>query len=240
MKFAIDRDVFLGVLKCVDGVCPPKGSFVSLACCHIEATNNKIVVTGTDLELTLRIVEQATVMEEGRAIIPSHQLLEIVQSQPGGAQVLISTEGTSTIITSGNFKSRLSSMDIFEYPQIQNLDAETCLKVSALEFKKLINKTRFCISKDSTRQEFTGVSIAKWLRANGVDRRTSFVVCRDDGDDLWHAEFAARKGDYSAAEGFERIYEVHYRWRRHRIRRRLGGEEDSRSHGQYDVFCDVY
>ena len=159
MKFAIDRDVFLGVLKCVDGVCPPKGSFVSLACCHIEATNNKIVVTGTDLELTLRIVEQATVMEEGKAIIPSHQLLEIVQSQPGGAQVLISTEGTSTIITSGNFKSRLSSMDIFEYPQIQNLDAETCLKVSALEFKKLINKTRFCISKDSTRQEFTGVSM---------------------------------------------------------------------------------
>ena len=177
MKFAIDRDVFLGVLKCVDGVCPPKGSFVSLACCHIEATNNKIVVTGTDLELTLRIVEQATVMEEGKAIIPSHQLLEIVQSQPGGAQVLISTEGTSTIITSGNFKSRLSSMDIFEYPQIQNLDAETCLKVSALEFKKLINKTRFCISKDSTRQEFTGVSMR--VSQNGcVQMASTDTVCR--------------------------------------------------------------
>ncbi len=184
MKFAVDRDFFLGVLKCVDGVCPPKGSFVSLACCHIEARADTVIVTGTDLELTLRIIEQATVLEEGKAIIPSHQLLEIVQSQPSGAQILIATEGSLTHITAGNFKARLSSMDIFEYPQLQNLEAESCLKISALELKNLINKTKFCISKDETRQEFTGVSMR-------VSQNGRVQMASTDGHRLSRVETAA-------------------------------------------------
>lgn len=132
---------------------------MALACCHIEARENEIIVVGTDLELTLRIVVPATVLEEGKAIIHAHQLLEAVMSQPSGTQILLNVSAMMTFIDVGNYKARLTNMDINEYPQVPKMDTNPCIKMNALDFKSLIMKTMFSVSKDDTRAEFTGVSM---------------------------------------------------------------------------------
>ena len=166
MKFSIDKETFMGVLKRIDGVCPAKGSsFAALACCLIEARGDEIVVTGTDLELTLRVIVNANILEEGKAIIHAHQLLDTVQCQPQDVPILISREGSQTLIDAGNFHGRISNIDISDYPQVDNLDYQECVRINALEFKSLITKTMFSISRDDSRIDFTGAFLT--VKQNG-------------------------------------------------------------------------
>lgn len=185
MKFSIDKETFMSVLKRIDGVCPTKGgTFVALACCLVEARGNELIVIGTDLELTLRVVVNANIQEEGKAIINARQLLETVMYLPSDAQVTISSENLQTIIEAGNFRGRLSTIDISEYPPIDNLESNPCVRLNALEFKGLINKTMFSISKDDSRVVFTGAYLT-------VSQNGKIEMVSTDGHRLSRVESSA-------------------------------------------------
>ncbi|MBQ9395776.1 MAG: DNA polymerase III subunit beta [Proteobacteria bacterium] len=171
MKFSIDKDIFANILKRIDGVCSNRGSFAILSSCLIEARDNSIVVTGTDLEITLRVVESAKVIEEGIVIIDSHRLLETVQNQMSGIDIMFTSESSTVIIEAGNFRARIPSGDIAEYPQIPNIESRSALVMSAQIFKLLIDRTFFSISKDDSRQDFTGAFLT--ISQNGTIQMVS-------------------------------------------------------------------
>lgn len=186
MKFSINRESFLSVLTCIDGVCPQKGSsFAALASCVIEAQGKRIIVTGTDLELTLRVIGEADVTEEGKAVINAHQLLETVTSQPFGSEIHLTSTGTQTTIEAANFCGRLSNIDINEYPQVDSLlEIKPSVKMNAMDFKSLINRTMFSISKDDSRIDFTGAFMT--IKPNG-----KIELVSTDGHRLSRAESTA-------------------------------------------------
>ena len=171
MKFSIDKDIFANLLKRVDGVCSNRASFAILSSCMIEARDNSIVITGTDLEIVLRIVEDANVIEEGIIIIDSHRLLETVQNLTSGMSVSVTSEPSMVVIEAGNFRARIPSGDIAEYPQIPNIESESTLNMSAAVFKLLIDRTFFSISKDDSRQDFTGAFLT--ISQNGAIQMVS-------------------------------------------------------------------
>lgn len=171
MKFSIDKDIFANLLKRVDGVCSNRGSFAILSSCLIEARDNSILITGTDLDITLRVIENANVIEEGIVVIDAHRLLETVQNQVSGIEIGFTTESSSVLIEAGNFRARIPSGDISEYPQIPNIEAKSKLIMSASVFKLLIDRTFFSISKDDSRQDFTGAFLT--ISQNGTIQMVS-------------------------------------------------------------------
>ena len=157
MKFSLDRDTFTRVLKKIDGVCANRGSFARvLSSCMIEAKGNAIIVTGTDLDITLRVVENAHIIEEGTIIINARRLLDTVQNQSQGVEILITSESSQVLVEAGNFKARIPTGDIAEFPSIPTIEMQNALTMPAVLFKTLIDKTMFSISKDDSRVEFTG------------------------------------------------------------------------------------
>ena len=156
MKFSLDSDRLARVLKRVDSVCTSRSSFQILSCCLIEAKENSIIVTGSDLDTTLRVTEGADIIEEGVILVNSQRLLSTVQSLNKDAEVTLSSEGSMILIKCGNFAARIPASDISEFPSVPNFDVKATLAMNALEFKKLIDKTIFSISLDDTRKDFTG------------------------------------------------------------------------------------
>lgn len=156
MKFSLDRDSFARVLKRIEGVCSSRGSFAILSSCMIEAKGSQIIVTGTDLDITLRVIENANVIEEGVIVINAKRLLDTVSNQSQGCEILITSEGSQVHVEAGNFNARIPSGDISEYPPIQAIETNFALTISATMFKMLIDKTMFSISKDDSRADFTG------------------------------------------------------------------------------------
>lgn len=181
MKFSLERDAFAKVLKRIDSVCANRGTFQVLSSCLIEARDNEIVVTGTDLDITLRVIEQANVVEEGVIIINSRRLLDTVSNLASGSEVLLVSEGTQVLVEAGNFKARIPTGDVSEFPPIAAIEVRSVLAMNALEFKNLIDKTYFSISKDDSRPEFTGALMT--ISQNGQIQMVS-----TDGHRLSRAE----------------------------------------------------
>jgi DNA polymerase-3 subunit beta len=181
MKFSLDKDTFSRVLKRIDGVCNGRGSFAILSSCMIEARDNSIIVTGTDLDITLRVVENAHVIEEGRIAINARRLLDTVQNQPANVEILVANEGSQILVSAGNFKARIPSSDINEYPKIESLSVRSSVTLDAAIFKRLINKTMFSISNDESRADFMGALLT--IHENGKIQMVS-----TDGHRLSRAE----------------------------------------------------
>ena len=156
MKFSLDKDTFARILKRIESVCNSRGSFAILSSCMIEACDHSITLTGTDLDITMRIVENANIIEEGRIVINARRLLDTVQNQPANVDIFISTEGNQVLVTAGNFKARIPSGDIHEYPNIESLNVRSSVKMDASILRNLINKTMFSISNDEGRPDFMG------------------------------------------------------------------------------------
>lgn len=155
MKFSIDRNAFSRVLKRICGVCTNKSSIQILASCLIEANDRSITITGTDLDIILRVIEDANVAEEGRAVVNAKRLFDTVQNQAVG-DVTIETNGGKVCVRSGNFTAHIGKDDESEYPDLSSVDVTDAITMDAIELKSLINKTLFCISKDDSRPDFTG------------------------------------------------------------------------------------
>lgn len=122
----------------------------------IEAKGKTIRVTGTDYDNTLRVTEEADIIEEGTVLINSQRLLSTVQNLVKDAEVTVASEGSMILIKCGNFAARIPANDLSEYPGVPEWEVKPTLAMNAVEFRKLIDKTIFSISADDTRAEFTG------------------------------------------------------------------------------------
>lgn len=192
MKFSIDRNAFSRVLKRICGVCTNKSSIQILASCLIEAKDKTITVNGTDLDITIRIVEDANVAEEGRALVNAKRLLDTVQNQAVG-DVTIETDGNKVCVRSGNFVARIGKDDESEYPEFSFADVKTAITMDAVQLKGLINKTLFCISKDDSRPDFTGAFMS-------IDKDGLVQMVSTDGHRLSLAKATAHvDGDIPSA-----------------------------------------
>ena len=193
MKFSLNRDSFAKVLKRIDSVCSKSGPFVIMASCMIEAKNNTITVTGMDVSVTIRVVEPASVIEEGVIVINSNRLLNAVNGLPSGADVCLSSEGTQLLIKCGNFRATTPLGDIAEFPSVPAFEISHTLAMSAAEFKKLIDETYFSISNDDTRVDFTGAFMT-------ISKSGQIQLVSTDGHRLSRAESTINiTGDFPSA-----------------------------------------
>lgn len=192
MKFSIDRNAFSRILKRICGVCTNKSSIQILASCLIEAKGNSITVNGTDLDITIRIVEDANVADEGSALVNAKRLLDTVQNQSVG-DVTIETNDNKVCVRSGNFVARIGKDDESEYPDLSFADAKSEITIDAIQLKGLINKTLFCISKDDSRPDFTGAFMS-------IDKGGLVQMVSTDGHRLSLAKATAHvDGDVPSA-----------------------------------------
>ncbi len=195
MKFSIERDCFLKLLKKVDSVCAKSNNFAILACCLIEANGNTITVTGNDLDITLRASDSANVQEEGHVVLNCKRLFDTVSSLDSGVDIMFSVEDNSVRIQAGNYKSLIPTADFNEYPPIAEISANPAVTIKAGEFKELIDKISFSISKDTNRVDFTGAHLS--ISQNGVIQLVS-----TDGHRLSRIEKSVEING-KIAEGFE-------------------------------------
>lgn len=181
MKFSLGRDAFAKVLKRIDSVCANHGTFAILACCLIEARNDAITVTGSDQLIVLRVIEPATVQEEGVIIINSRRILDAVNNLSSGTEIFVTSECSQILIECGNFRARIPTGDVSEYPRVNAVKTTSTLTISAQSLKGLIDRILFSISRDDSRAEFTGALMT--ISENGTIQMVS-----TDGHRLSRAE----------------------------------------------------
>src|SRR5467141_459312 len=84
MEFSVSKSALLNELTTTQGVVERKTTIPILSNLLVEAKDNHLTITATDLELSIRTSCEAKVKKEGAGTIPAKKLLELVRLLPEG------------------------------------------------------------------------------------------------------------------------------------------------------------
>ncbi|TLY76244.1 MAG: DNA polymerase III subunit beta [Gammaproteobacteria bacterium] len=143
MKLTAAREDVLAPLQSVIGVVERRQTMPVLANVLLSARENRLSVTGTDLEVELVATSQVTVPQAGDITVPGRKLLDIFRSLPEKTSVTLSTEGERVSLRAGRSRFTLSSLPAAEFPVVEEINAQQTLSLEQGEFRRLIDKTHF-------------------------------------------------------------------------------------------------
>ena len=157
MKLTATREEFLAPLQSVIGVVERRQTMPVLANVLLSARDNRLSITGTDLEVELVATKQVSVQQAGDVTIPGRKLLDIFKSLPEKTSVTLSTEGERVSIRGGRSRFTLSSLPATDFPVIEEINAQQTLTLEQGEFRRLIDKTHFSMAQQDVRYYLNGL-----------------------------------------------------------------------------------
>src|SRR5262244_2368902 len=101
MKLTATREDFLAPLQSVIGVVERRQTMPVLANVLMSVRDNRVNITGTDLEVELVATSMVSVQQPGDITVPGRKLLDIFRSLPEKSSVTVSTEGERMSIKAG-------------------------------------------------------------------------------------------------------------------------------------------
>ena len=178
MRVTIEQSNLLKALGHVHRVVERRNTIPILSNVLLRADGNALHLKATDLDLEIFETTPATVEQSGATTVPAHMFFEIVRKLPGGAEVMLATDGDSSNLklTSGKSHFTLQMLPESDFPDISGGDFSHSFSMSTSEVHKLINHTQFAISTEETRYYLNGIFLhqveengEKLLRAVATD-----------------------------------------------------------------------
>lgn len=135
------------------------GSLTALTGIRAELTGDRLVLTGTDLDLTITVEIEVSGGTDGVAVLPAKLTLEIVRSLESGAvQITVGDEEAEIVSGAATFSVLLLAPEGF--PTQKPSEAEA-VSVPAAELAGAVKQVARAASRDETRSvALTGVLLA--------------------------------------------------------------------------------
>jgi DNA polymerase-3 subunit beta len=172
MKLSSTREQLLEALQSVIGVVERRQTMPILSNVLLSARENRLRITGTDLEVELVASAEVTVQQVGDVTVPGRKLLDIVRAFPEKTAVQLTREGEKVVLRGGRSRFTLSSLPAGEFPVIEEIHAQHTLRLRAQDCRRLIDKTHFAMAQQDVRYYLNGTLLetdGKSLRAVATD-----------------------------------------------------------------------
>lgn len=145
----------------------------------LNTEGGRLSVSGTDLEISIRVESDAAVQEGGSTVVSGRLLGDIVKSLPSG-EVRLETGEKYLTVKSAAGEYRIREMMPEDFPQIPDWEGESVIKVVAGEFASGVQQTSRASSSDEKRPVLTGSLLEK-----NVGEGTVRVVSTDSYRLAW-------------------------------------------------------
>src|SRR6202051_3258695 len=115
MKVSATREHLLEALQSVIGVVDRRQTMPILSNVLLGARDNRLRVTGTDLEVELVAAAEVSVQQAGDITVAGRKLLDIVRTLPEKTTVTLTREGEKVVLRGGRTRFSLSSLSAREF-----------------------------------------------------------------------------------------------------------------------------
>ena len=159
MKFRCERDVLVEALGAAGrAVASRGGSLPVLAGVRAELRGDTLALTGSDLDLTIRVEATVAGEADGLAVLPSKIASDVVRSLEPGS-VTLSVEDDEAHITAARFQSAIRLLPADEFPRLGD-PADEAVTLAAGDFAHALRQVVPAASADDARPILTGVLMA--------------------------------------------------------------------------------
>ena len=159
MKFRCERDVLADALGAAGRAATNRtGTLPVLAGVKLHVAGDALTVTGTDLELTIRLTVDVGGERDGAAVVPARLVADIVKALPAGA-VEIELGDDELSISAGRSQFSVRPLALDDYPTLAEPSGEGVTLPGGVMSEALRQVVR-AASTDDARAVLTGVLLA--------------------------------------------------------------------------------
>lgn len=180
MEISVSRQELLRELTATQSVVERKTTIPILSNFLIEAADDKLIITGTDLDQSMKTSCAAKVKKPGACTIPARKLYDYIKLLGDGDISIKLLENHWVQIRSGRSNTKMVGMARANFPQVPEFPETSVTKIPAASLKNLIAKTIFAISNEESRYTLNGALLM--LKAE------SLTMVATDGHRLAHIE----------------------------------------------------
>jgi DNA polymerase III subunit beta len=185
MEISVSKNDLLRELTATQGVVERKTTIPILSNFLFEVGGDKLSITATDLDLSLRTSCPANVKKDGSCTIPARKLYDYVKLLGDGDISIKLLENHWVQIRSGRSNTKMVGMARANFPALPQFPSENALQLPAQVLRQLIAKTIFAISNEESRYTLNGALL--------VLKPESITMVATDGHRLAHVEHGGDK-----------------------------------------------
>jgi DNA polymerase III subunit beta len=192
MEITVSKFELLRELTATQGVVERKTTIPILSNYLFEASGDKLSLTATDLDLSLRTACPAKVKKEGACTIPARKLHDYVKLLPDADITIKLLENHWVSIRCGRSNTKMVGMARSNFPSLPAFPTAGVMKISAQVLLDMIAKTGFAIANEESRYTLNGALM--------VLKPESITMVATDGHRLSHIERSGEKFDGISGE----------------------------------------
>ena len=185
MEITVSKFELLRELTATQGVVERKTTIPILSNYLFEAAGDKLSLTATDLDLSLRTSCNAKVKKEGACTIPARKLYDYVKLLPDADITIKLLENHWVSIRCGRSNTKMVGMAKSNFPSLPVFPTAGAIRIPAQVLRSMIAKTGFAIATEESRYTLNGALM--------VLKPESITMVATDGHRLAHVERAGEK-----------------------------------------------
>jgi DNA polymerase-3 subunit beta len=185
MEISVSKFELLRELTATQGVVERKTTIPILSNYLLEAAGDKLSLTATDLDLSLRTSCNAKVKKEGACTIPARKLYDYVKLLPDADITIRLLDNHWVSIRCGRSNTKMVGMAKSNFPGLPVFPSAGAIKIPAPVLRSMIAKTGFAIASEESRYTLNGALM--------VLKPESMTMVATDGHRLAHIERSGEK-----------------------------------------------
>src|SRR5438128_9270999 len=185
MEITISKVELLRELSATQGVVERKTTIPILSNYLFEAGGDRLSLTATDLDLSLRTSCNAKVKKEGACTIPARKLHDYVKLLPDADITIKLLDNHWVSIRCGRSNTKMVGMARSNFPSLPAFPTAGVVKIPAQVLRGMIARTVFAIANEESRYTLNGALM--------VLKPESLTMVATDGHRLAHVERSGEK-----------------------------------------------
>src|SRR5215831_18624820 len=181
MEFTVSKSDLVRELSLSQGVVEKKTTIPILSNVLIEASGDRIELSATDLELSIRCSCPARVKKEGSGTVSARKLLDYVRLLPDADVNMKFLENHWANITCGRSRTRIAGMSRESFPELPEIP-DRMAEIPVRTLASMITRTAFAISMEESRFTLNGALMV--MRPDGL------IMVATDGHRLAYVQSA--------------------------------------------------
>ena len=157
MKLEAKREHLLKPLQSVIGAVERRQTLPILTNVLVNATEQALTLTATDLEVELCARAELPAETPGAITLPARRLHDILRALPEDATVTVTADGDKTTVRCGRSRFTLATLPASDFPTLENLPLEGEIRVPQGALRSMIERTHFAMAQQDVRYYLNGL-----------------------------------------------------------------------------------
>jgi len=188
MKVIVSKVDLATLIGKIQNIVPAKPAVPILSNILIEAIDDQLILSATDLTVSMRVNCEAKVLQEGSITLPAKRFFQLVRELTAPHVEIHLQTPEIAMINSGSSHFKVNGMTKEEFPALPDISSGTSISMQTQTLKDLLSKTAFAAARDDSRQVLNGVllqtinSMITFIGTDGKKLAKSFSPLEEPSD----------------------------------------------------------